>query len=440
MKITILQTELARVLGISSYAVPTRPQHPILANLLLESDRNTQQLTITAFDLSLGIRAIVSCNVESSGKIAIRAKLLVEVVSQLPKSDITFELKDNVAVLTHHTGKCQIQTLSPDEFPVLPLVDGIPATLPVTQLQQLLKATLFAASHDQTKQVIAGVHFKFAASNCELAATDGHRLAVASVALQPVESSSNTESVEATIPYQSVTQLERLVNNVSKGCDCTVSIGRAQAVFDLPDVRVTTRLLEGQYPPYSSLIPQQFQYQFRVDKQTLESAVARVAIVAESKNNTTKFGFNLKAKYASISAESQANGSAVESVAIKIDSDCEDNFHLGLNIKYLIDSLKHLFTPQIIIKANRPESPVIVTPSGSSFNSMVLLMPLQLVAEESAGATGSVTPPETAAKEEIHEPGTQSAAQTIDTSETTERSVALAKTSKKTLKAFDQGA
>ena len=92
MKITILQTELARVLGISSYAVPTRPQHPILANLLLESDRNTQQLTITAFDLSLGIRAIVSCNVESSGLIAIPAKLLVEVVSQLPKSDITLDL------------------------------------------------------------------------------------------------------------------------------------------------------------------------------------------------------------------------------------------------------------------------------------------------------------------------------------------------------------
>ena len=152
MKITILQTELAKVLGISSYAVPTRPPNPILANLLLESDLNTQQLIITAFDLSLGIRAIVSCNVESSGKIAIPAKLITEVVSQLPKSDITLEVKDNVAVLTHPTGNCQIQTLSADEFPALPLVDAIPATLPVSKLQQLLKATLFAASHDQTKQ------------------------------------------------------------------------------------------------------------------------------------------------------------------------------------------------------------------------------------------------------------------------------------------------
>ncbi len=396
MKITILQTELARVLGISSYAVPTRPQHPILANLLLESDRNTQQLIITAFDLSLGIRAIVSCNVESSGKISIPAKLLVEVVSQLPKSDITLDLLENVVVLTHPTGKCQIQTLSPDEFPALPDVDGIPVTLPVSKLQQLLRATLFAASHDQTKQVIAGVHFKLTASNCELAATDGHRLAVASGALQPVESSSNTESVEATIPYQSLTQLERLLNSVSKSCDCTISIGRTQAIFALPNVQVTSRLLEGQYPPYPSLIPQQFQYQFTLDKQTLESAVARVAIVAESKNHTTKFGFNLNEKYVSISAESQANGSAVESVAIKQDSDCGDNFNLGLNILYLIDSLKHISAPEIIIKANQPESPVIVTPGGSSFNSMVLLMPLQLVAEESAGATGSVTPPETA--------------------------------------------
>jgi DNA polymerase-3 subunit beta len=382
MKITILQTELAKVLGISSHAVPTKPPNPILANLLLESDRNTQQLIITAFDLSFGIRAIVNCNVESSGLIAIRAKLLVEVVSQLPKSDITFELKDNVAVLTHSTGRCQIQTLSPNEFPALPDVDGIPVTLPVSKLQQLLKATLFAASHDQTKQVIAGVHFKFTAANCELAATDGHRLAVARVALLAVEPSTDTESVEATIPYQSLRELERLLNNVSKGCDCTLSIGRTQAIFDLPDVQVTTRLLEGQYPPYSSLIPQEFQYQFTLNKQTLGSAVARVAIVAESKNHTTKFCFNLNEKYVSISAESQANGSAVESVAIEQDSDCGDNFNLGLNILYLIDSLKHISASEIIIKANRPESPVIVTPSGSSFNSMVLLMPLQLIADE----------------------------------------------------------
>lgn len=402
MKIRISQTELALVLEVADSAVPSRPASPILANFLLIADSNTQQLTIAAFDLSLGIRAESKCNVEGSGQIAIRAKLLVDVVSQLPKSDITLEVKDNFVVLTHPTGKCQIQTTSSDEFPKLPEIDGIPVALPVTKLQQLLKATLFAASHDQTKQIIAGVHFKLAASNYELAATDGHRLAVASTT-KSNGSLTDPELVEATIPYQSLTELEKLLNNVSKSGNCTVSIGKTIAIFDLPDnnIRLTTRLLEGQYPPYPALIPQQFQYQFKINKQALDSALKRLMIVAEDKNNTAKFVFDIKGQCATISAESHALGGAVESVAISSLSDSGDNLKLGFNLKYLINALKYIPSTEIIINANRPTTPVIVTPVGSSLKQLVLVMPLELMNDLEIQKTQETLGTETTAEEAL---------------------------------------
>lgn len=375
MKLTIGQIELVKLLEITRRAVPTRPINPILANLLLVCDSQSQELTVTAFDLRLGIRATCRCNVESGGKIALPAKLLNEVVSHLPQGDITFEIDSNKVIFTHSCGKCQIQTLDAQEFPALPLVDGTPVEMPIAKLQQLIKATLFAASRDETKQVIAGVHFQFSASGIDAAATDGHQLAFAN---STTSTPSNTETTEATIPYQSLFELEKLLGNVSGESNCTITIGKAIAAFDLPNVRVTTRLLEGQYPPYATLIPQQFDYQFTLERKSFDAALKRVAIVAENQNNTAKMVFDTKNQSATISTQSHDVGGAVESVLIEANNANKDKFYIGFNLKYLINALKYISTNEIIIKANRPTTPVIITPVNGNLDQLVLVMPLDL--------------------------------------------------------------
>ena len=142
MKLTISQTELVKVLEITRHAVPSRPPNPILTNLLLICKCETQKLTITAFDGSLGICAKCICNVETGGEIALSARLLCEVVSHLPNGDITLESGNNEVILTHSSGKCQIQTLNAQEYPTLPMVDGTPVVMPLAKLQQLLRAAL----------------------------------------------------------------------------------------------------------------------------------------------------------------------------------------------------------------------------------------------------------------------------------------------------------
>lgn len=406
MKLIIAQTELDKLLEIVSHAVPKRPAHPILSNLLLVCNTVAQQLTITAFDHRLGIRATCACDVQQDGQIALPAKLLSDVVSQLPKNSMTLELRNNAVVLTHATGKCQIQAVSAEEFPALPEINNTITALPTHKLLQLLKATLFAASRDESKQVINGVHFKFFQSNCEAAATDGHRLAVAAVAVETDLGSTSTtqEPIEATIPCQSLVELKRLLVKVPNNCNCTIGINEAIAVFDLPNLRVTSRLLEGQYPPYHSLIPQQFQYHLKIDKQTLEAALKRLAIVAENKNNTAKATFDLKQQLATLQARSPSLGSAVESVALGSQSDSQEQLDIGFNLKYLIDGLEHISTSEVTIKANQPNTPVILNPVNDSLAHLVLVMPLEI--------TGAWEEVENLQKESPAQPEEVAAAQT----------------------------
>lgn len=376
MKLKISQTQLESVLAIASHAIPTKPTHPILSSFVLHSNSETQKLTVTAFNLSLGIRAQCDCTVESEGTIALPARLLEEVVAHLPKSDITLEVNDSVAILTHSTGKCQLQTANPEDFSALPEVSGTPVTLAVAKLQQALKATLFVASRDEIKQVIAGVYFKFADANWEAAATDGHRLAIASDSI----GSNNTTAfgaVEATIPYQTLAQLERILDRVPN--NCTINVSDGIAVFDLQDVRLTSRLLEGQYPDYPSLIPTQFQYCFKIDKKALDSALKRTSIVALQKDKVVKIAFDAARRCATISAQSPDVGDAVEALAIEVENAASDNLEIGFNIKYLLDAIKVIASEQVLIEANKPERPVIVKPLGSSINQLMMVMPVQLI-------------------------------------------------------------
>ncbi len=388
MKIKIPQKDLADTLSLVSYAVPSKPHHPILNNVLFIADKRKQQIVLTTFDMSIGIRVECKCSVENSGTIALRAKLLSQLVSSLPKNDISVEIADNNAVLSHSSGFCRIQTVNPQEFPALPEANDTIITLPASKLLQALEATLFAASLDETKLVLAGVHFKFAVTNWQAAATDGHRLAVASGTIESTGDAENaSDLIEITIPHQTLTELQKILGSVGENNECTISVGGGTVVFNLPSIKVTSRILEGEYPKYPSLIPQQFEHQFIVDRKVLDNVLKRVGIVAEQKEKVVAITFDYSSQQATLSTESQDVGGAVESILINSRGDSQQKLHIGFNIKYLSDALRFLPTDEVLIHANRPTTPVIITPVGGILNQLVLVMPVQLTAAEQAVIT-----------------------------------------------------
>ena len=185
MKVVCSQSELNAALQLVSRAVATRPTHPVLANVLLTADAGSNRLSLTGFDLNLGIQTSLGASVETSGAITLPSRLLGEIVSRLASdSPITLATEESgeQVQLTSLSGSYQMRGMPADDYPELPVVEsGMALKLAPAGLVQALKGTLFASSADEAKQLLTGVHLRFNDRTLEAAATDGHRLAVLQV-------------------------------------------------------------------------------------------------------------------------------------------------------------------------------------------------------------------------------------------------------------------
>lgn len=404
MKLLCTQSDLNSNLSLVSRAVPSKPTHPVLGNVLLAADRETQQVRLTAFDLSLGIETSFVATVEESGKIAIPAKLLNDIVSRLPEGDITLEDEEGeaeveadgvstpmpqeeriIVTLTSASGRYQMRGMSTGDFPELPQVEaGVTLCLPAETLIEGLRGSLFATSSDETKQVLTGVHLTMQQDGLEFAATDGHRLAVVETINHNAPDSVGVEEsaerlveasrLEFTVPARALRELERMLGMRQSMDAVNLHFEQGQIVFQGGDHRLTTRTLEGQYPAYRQLIPHRFQHQITIDRRQLLSAVERIAVLADQKNNIVKFSIDSVNEQLFLSVEAQDVGSGRESMPAQVSG---DSLEIAFNVKYLIDGLKALSTSDIQMQMNAANTPVILTPLGG-LKMIYLIMPVQL--------------------------------------------------------------
>lgn len=381
MKLVCTQSDLNANLSLVSRAVPSRPTHPILANVLLVADEENQRVNLTAFDLSLGIRTSFAAEVTGGGSFTIPAKLLNDIVSRLPDGEITLEDEAGddgtayIAYLTCSSGSYQVRGMGSEEFPELPAIEGgTILNLPPEALIEGLKGTLFATSPDEAKQVLAGVHLKVLKDCLEFAATDGHRLAVVQTANEKAEGEETEQEFEVTVPAKALREVERMLVMRQWTEPVTLHFEQGQVVFEWADQRLTTRTLEGQYPAYRQLIPPSFERQITMDRRSFLSAVERIAVFADQKNNILKCSINAVNQEITLSVDAQDVGSGKESLPAQISGESID---IAFNVKYLIDILKTAQSPEIQLQLNGALAPVIFQPLGG-VNATFLVMPVQL--------------------------------------------------------------
>ncbi|MEA5572085.1 DNA polymerase III subunit beta [Calothrix sp. UHCC 0171] len=384
MKLVCTQGELNTNLSFTSRAVPSRPTHPVLANVLLVADADTNQVSLTAFDLSLGIRTSFNAEVLQSGIIALPAKLLNDITSRLPEGEITLEDESAAAnetgegivvTLTPASGQYKLRAMGGEEFPELPVIeDNQPVNLTAAALIEGLRGTLFATSGDETKQVLTGVHLKVLSDTLEFAATDGHRLAVVETDNHNPEASAE-EQLEVTVPARALRELERMLAHSAEPEEAiALYFDQGQVVFEWKNQRLTSRTLDGQYPAYRQLIPQQFQRELTLDRKQFLSTMERIAVLADQKNNIVKVSIDSGAQEITLSVEAQDIGSAVESMPAQISG---DDIDIAFNVKYLMEGLKALPASEILMQLNSNLTPVIFTPL-SGVKMTYLAMPVQL--------------------------------------------------------------
>ena len=383
MKVVCSQSELNGALQLVSRAVATRPTHPVLANVLLTADAGSNRLSLTGFDLSLGIQTSLAASVETSGAITLPARLLGEIVSRLSSdSPVTLAVDESgeQVQLTSLSGSYQMRGMTADDYPDLPMVEsGMTLKLQPERLVQALKGTLFASSADEAKQLLTGVHLKFNQRALEAAATDGHRLAVLNVddALQDaaVADASDEQGFAVTLPARSLREVERLMASWRSDEPVSLFCDRGQVVFLAADQMVTSRTLEGTYPNYGQLIPDGFTRTFGMDRRALIAALERIAVLADQHNNVVKFSSQPEDGVVQISADAQDVGSGSESLPANLEGDA---MQIAFNVRYLLDGLKAMGSDRIVLHCNAPTTPAVLRSDEASEAFTYLVMPVQI--------------------------------------------------------------
>jgi DNA polymerase-3 subunit beta len=385
MKLVCSQAELNASLQLVSRAVASRPTHPVLANVLLTADAGTGRLSLTGFDLSLGIQTSLAASVQTSGAITLPARLFGEIVARMPADSpigLQCEEGSEQVELTSASGSYQMRGMPADDFPELPLAQvATPIRLDAEALIKGLRATLFASSGDEAKQLLTGVHLGLDADGLECAATDGHRLAVLrlqngadtpAAAGEPADQAA--DQLDVTVPARSLRELERLLSSRGAADPVSLFCDRGQVVFQWADQVLTSRSLDGTYPNYRQLIPESFARSLQLDRKGLVGALERVAVLADQHNNVVKLSSDPVAGQLAISADAQDVGSGSEALAAEVSGEA---IQIAFNVRYVLDGLKAMGSERVELRCNAPTTPVVLSPLDEPAFTY-LVMPVQI--------------------------------------------------------------
>jgi DNA polymerase-3 subunit beta len=393
MKFTCDQEKLNENIGLVNRAVPTRPTHPILTNILIVADKNTQSISLTGFDLGIGINVIFSVEVERSGQICVPAKLLNDVVTRLPKGELTFEKDELVVSLTNATGSYQVHGVDTKEYPALPEIqkDGKNLRFEVGDLLSGIGTTIFAASPDEAKQVLNGIHLKMNGNVLEFAATDGHRLALVKITKNSIEQEIEQEALveledfEVTLPIKALGEILRILSKTTGTGHVDLNFAQNQLVLQQANEnnqyrstqKLTARILDGLYPAYRQLFPPAFEGKLVINRKTLQATVERISVFVAKNTMFCRFAILAENQQVVLSIDAKEIGNCKESLDAQISGD--KNLDIALSTKYLLDILKVVTTSEIEMYYNDPLKPVVfrsVTKEDNGFEDQFLVLPV----------------------------------------------------------------
>ena len=381
MEIVCNQIELNNAIQLVSKAVTGKPTHPILANILVTADQVTKKVSLTGFDLNLGIQTAFNASVNKSGAITIPSKLFMEIVNKLPnESPITITVDDSSdnILLKSERGSFNLKGIPSDDYPNLPFVEnGTSLDIDPSSLLKSLKLTIFSTSNDESKQLLTGVNFKFKKNFLESAATDGHRLAVVLTSnekSQDEQTNFNEDVLSVTIPTRSLREIDKLLTLKTTEKLIKLFYDKGQMVLISSNQIITTRTLEGNYPNYSQLIPDSFSKLLKFETKQLIDSLERIAVLADQQSSVVKIKVG-NDNIALISADAQDIGNANESLPVAFSG---EDFEIAFNVRYLLEGLKVISSQYILLKCNLPTTPAIVVPDDNLSSFTYLVMPVQV--------------------------------------------------------------
>lgn len=362
MKFKVEKTSLLSSIQIVQNVITTKSTLPILSNILIESQANTLRLTAT--DLDVGISCVIPVDISEQGAITIPAKRFGDIIKELPCDSVTITVKKNNLIVIE-TELCQfkIMGLPREEFPKLPeFKDKEAVRIEQSMLQEMFRLTSFAVSFDETRYILNGILFKIHQDNFALVATDGKRLAVVERKLQQAID----KDISIIVPIKTIQELNR---NLKSEGDLIVMLGNNQILFDYGGVVIISRLIEGEFPDYTQVIPPVSENKMKVAREQLLLAVKRAALLSTPDYQAVKLEL-FKNKLV-VSKSTPDVGESREEVDVEYQG---KEIAIGFNPVYLADVLKNLTEEKIALELTDSEKPGVIRTSGYTY----IVLPMRL--------------------------------------------------------------
>lgn len=369
MRFTIAREKLQEALTSVAPAVPAKTTLPVLANILVEATERGVRFSGT--DLDVAVTVEVPADVESPGALTLPAKRLGEITRELPPAPVKIAaLGEQRATLECGRTKFKLLGLPRDEYPAFaPVEFNTGWRIKSSVLHELISRTAFAVSTEESRPILNGVLWELRPDLLRMVATNGHRLAL----MESVAEIGKGATGDFIVPPRALEQVRRIFPPEEE-----VEIGRGEnhLAFRSPIASVSTRLIEGPYPNYDTVIPRDNDRFAVVDRASLVSALRRMAVVASDQTHRVKLAFNTALLRFTVQTPDVGEGQ--DEIPVQYSG---DSLEIGFNSNYLLEILRYMPTDEVRFTFKSAERAATVLPENWSAQGkyVCLVMPLRLV-------------------------------------------------------------
>ena len=327
MKIVCYKENILKALNSVVKGVASKTTMPILEGILIQT--NDKEIKLTTYDLEIGIEYVMECEVKEQGSTVVNAIMFSEIIRKLPDTEIYITLNENNLLEIECEGALyKLTTMNPAEFPELPKIE-VENSIDLEQnmLKNMIRRTIFAVSNEENRPIFTGCLFEVENNKLNVVAVDGFRLALRSIYLQ-----TKVNDFKAVIPGRTLNEINKIL--LDSFDHVRIGVAKNQALFEMENCKVVTRILDGEFLNYKSVIPNNWETRIRVNKNSLQNSFERISLISASsieKEKKYPVKVSIDIGKMTISCTNQT-GEAKEELFVSTEG---KNIEAGFNPKYL---------------------------------------------------------------------------------------------------------
>ena len=365
MNIICSKQKLQEGISIVTKAITGKTTMPILEGIYIEA--NKEGLTLIGSDMDVSIETKVEANVIKEGSIVIDSKIFSEIIRKLPNSDVKIEISENELIqITCEKSVFNLVFMNSSDYPALPNInEDVTVEVPQNILKNMIKGTSFAIAQDEARPILQGILFEVKNKELNLVALDGYRLAVRSELLDL------DDNIEVVIPGKTLNEVSKILEDNEEILKITFT--HNHILFNVDNTKIISRLLDGKFVNYLSLLPQEYKLLVNIKKQDFQNGLERASLMAKD-GNSNLIKLDVQEESLIITSNSQL-GKVREEVSANLQG---EGIQIAFNSRYLLDVLKNMEEEDIVIEMTSSVSPCVIKGKNSN-NAKYLVLPVRLV-------------------------------------------------------------